>query len=124
MRWADVIDMRQFSGLKKVMPVTNIAFLCGAGALRGFRCCPASGARMKSSGSCSNGTHHGDHTGWFQALFWVAIVTAILTAFYTFRAYYMTFYGPTRVPAEAFAHAHHGADHGAAMSPRTITTDI
>src|SRR5262249_12940797 len=30
-----VIDMRKFSGLRKVMPVTHITFLCGALALAG-----------------------------------------------------------------------------------------
>jgi NADH-quinone oxidoreductase subunit L len=109
----NVIDMRQFSGLKKVMPVTHIAFLCGAGALSGFPLLSGFWSKDEIFGLLLNGTHHGDHTAWFQILFWVAIVTAVLTAFYTFRAYYMTFYGPTRVPAEAFAHAHHGSDHGA-----------
>src|SRR5947208_11430649 len=32
----DVIDMREFGGLRKVLPVTHIAFLCGALALAGF----------------------------------------------------------------------------------------
>ena len=32
----DVIDMRKFSGLRKVLPITHWTFLCGAGALSGF----------------------------------------------------------------------------------------
>lgn len=107
----NVIDMRQFRGLKKVMPVTHIAFLCGAGALSGFPFLSGFWSKDEIFGLLLNGTHHGDHPIIFQALFWVAFVTAILTAFYTFRAYFMTFYGPTQIPAEAFAHAHHDADH-------------
>src|SRR4029079_4818646 len=30
-----VIDVRQFGGLRKLMPVTHVAFLCGAAALAG-----------------------------------------------------------------------------------------
>ena len=30
-----VIDMRRFGGLRKVMPVTHLTFLCGAAALAG-----------------------------------------------------------------------------------------
>ena len=32
----DVIDMRRFSGLRHVLPITHWTFLCGAGALSGF----------------------------------------------------------------------------------------
>ena len=32
----DVIDMRRFGGLRKVLPTTHWTFLCGAGALSGF----------------------------------------------------------------------------------------
>ena len=32
----NVIDMRKFSGLRKVMPTTHITFLCGAAALAGL----------------------------------------------------------------------------------------
>ena len=31
----DVIDMRKFSGLRKLLPITHWTFLCGAGALAG-----------------------------------------------------------------------------------------
>jgi len=107
----NVIDMRQFGGLRKVLPVTHIAFLCGAGALSGFPFLSGFWSKDEIFGLLLNGTHHGDHRVLFQVLFWVAFVTAILTAFYTFRAYYLTFFGPTRIPAEAFAHAHHDSGH-------------
>src|SRR4029079_4430515 len=32
----NVIDMRRFSGLRKVMPITHLTFLCGAAALAGL----------------------------------------------------------------------------------------
>ncbi|HEX4071206.1 MAG TPA: NADH-quinone oxidoreductase subunit L [Planctomycetaceae bacterium] len=112
----NVIDMRYFGGLRKVLPVTHITFLCGAGALSGFPFLSGFWSKDEIFGLLRNGTYHGDHRALFLALFWVAIATAVLTAFYTFRAYYMTFFGPTRIPREAFEHAHHGASdsHGAA----------
>ena len=32
----DVIDMRKFGGLRRLLPITHWTFLCGAGALSGF----------------------------------------------------------------------------------------
>src|SRR5207248_191277 len=32
----DLIDMRRFGGLRKVLPITHVTFLCGAAALAGF----------------------------------------------------------------------------------------
>ena len=103
----NVIDMRHFSGLRKVLPVTHATFLCGALALAGFPFLSGFWSKDEIFGLLLNATHHGDHRALFQALFWAAFVTAILTAFYTFRAYYLTFFGPTRIPHEAFEHAHH-----------------
>jgi NADH-quinone oxidoreductase subunit L len=110
----NVIDMRRFSGLRKVLPVTHATFLCGALALAGFPFLSGFWSKDEIFGLLLNATHHGDHRALFQALFWTAFVTAILTAFYTFRAYYLTFFGPTRIPHEAFEHAHHdsGLSHG------------
>ena len=34
----DVIDMRRFSGLRRVLPTTHVVFLCGAGALAAVGC--------------------------------------------------------------------------------------
>jgi NADH-quinone oxidoreductase subunit L len=111
-----VIDMRQFSGLRKVMPWTHWSFLCGGLALSGFPLLSGFWSKDEIFGLLVNATHHGDYPRLFQVLFIAAFVTAILTAFYTFRAYYLTFFGPLRVPAEALAHAAHGGhggDHGA-----------
>jgi NADH-quinone oxidoreductase subunit L len=114
----NVIDMRQFGGLKKVLPVTHATFLCGALALSGFPFLSGFWSKDEIFGLLLNATHHGDHPDLFRALFYVAFVTAILTAFYTFRAYYLTFFGPTRIPREAFEHGHHDSNvsHGAAAA--------
>ncbi len=103
----NVIDMRRFRGLAKVMPRTHIAFLCGALALSG---CPIfSGFWSKDEILATTFTAR-EHTPFAGAyiLFWVVgMITAGLTAFYTFRAYYLTFQGDLMVPPEADA-AHHG----------------
>ncbi len=115
----NVIDMRHFRGLRKVLPVTHATFLCGAAALAGFPFLSGFWSKDQIFGLLLNATHHGDHPDLFQALFWVAFVTAILTAFYTFRAYFLTFSGPTRIPREAFAHGQHDSSlsHGDAQTP-------
>jgi NADH-quinone oxidoreductase subunit L len=102
----NIIDMRQFGGLRKLLPVTHATFLCGAAALAGFPFFSGFWSKDEIFGVLLNASRHGDHRDLFQALFWVAFVTAILTAFYTFRAYFLTFFGPTRIPPEAFAHGH------------------
>jgi NADH-quinone oxidoreductase subunit L len=102
-----VIDMRRFSGLKKIMPWTRWTFLMGALALSGF---PGfSGFWSKDEiigGTLGRAQAHGPYEMWYLVLFVVALVTAGLTAFYTFRAYLLTFDGEERVPEEAGHHAH------------------
>jgi NADH-quinone oxidoreductase subunit L len=102
-----VIDMRRFSGLKRIMPWTRWTFLMGALALAGF---PGfSGFWSKDEiigGSLARAEQHGPYAAWYLALFVVALVTAALTAFYTFRAYLLTFEGEERVPEEVGHHAH------------------
>ncbi|MBX3442032.1 MAG: NADH-quinone oxidoreductase subunit L [Planctomyces sp.] len=102
----DVIDMRRFSGLRRVMPTTHWTFLAGAAALAGVP--PLSGFFSKDDilASLSAGMTHGDHRLYFAIIFLVAVLTAVLTAFYTFRAYFMTFWGPEKFPEEAGAHPH------------------
>jgi len=106
----NVIDMRQFGGLRKVLPVTHWTFLCGAGALSGLPLLSGFWSKDEIFGVLLNGAHHGEFKQVFWYLFLAAFFTAVLTAFYTFRAYFLTFHGPVRIPAEAFAHAH-GAGH-------------
>jgi proton-translocating NADH-quinone oxidoreductase chain L len=104
-----VIDMRRFSGLRKVLPITHGTFLCGAAALSGVPFI-TSGFWSKDdifAGLLHASQHRGGVAGTIYAvLFVVGLVTAGLTAFYTFRGYFLTFWGEERVPEEAGHHAH------------------
>jgi len=102
----DVIDMRRFSGLRKVLPMTHWTFLCGALALAGFPLLSGFWSKDEILGVLSEASHHHRHGGLFVVLYWTASVTALLTAFYTFRAYFMTFWGPEKFPEEAGDHPH------------------
>ena len=102
-----VIDVRQFGGLRKLMPVTHITFLCGAMALAGVPLLSGFWSKdlilesLKEAGASGN-----RYAGSYVALLVIAMLTAFLTAFYTFRAYCLTFWGELRVPPEAGHHAH------------------
>jgi NADH-quinone oxidoreductase subunit L len=102
----DVIDMRRFGGLRKVLPVTHATFLCGALALSGLP--PFSGFWSKDEvlAATYGAGHEGGFGVYYQILLITGMVTAALTAFYTFRAYFLTFWGETRLPPEAGEHAH------------------
>ena len=127
-----VIDMRQFGGLKKLMPVTRWTFLVGCLALAGVF--PFAGFWSKDMvlGSVHDKIHQLEHEiehhsaaaspehppagpslsqlatahRIYEILYYAGIFTAFLTAFYTFRAYCLTFHGPERIPAAAGHHAH------------------
>ena len=105
----NVIDMRHFGGLRKVLPWTHWSFLCGGLALSGFPLLSGFWSKDEIFGLLVNATHHGGYPRVFEVVFAAAFLTAILTAFYTFRAYYLTFFGPLRLPAEALAHGGHGS---------------
>jgi proton-translocating NADH-quinone oxidoreductase chain L len=110
-----IIDMRRFSGLHRVMPVTHATFLCGALALAGFPLLSGFWSKDEILGTAWLAHEHaGSLESFYLVLFASGMVTAFLTAFYTFRAYFMTFWGPERIPEEAYSHAHggHGDDHG------------
>jgi NADH-quinone oxidoreductase subunit L len=115
----NVIDMRRFSGLRKVLPYTHWTFLCGALALAGVP--PLSGFWSKDDILTSAYQAHeasGEFGNVYLLLFIVGVVTAGLTAFYTFRAYFMTFWGELKLPPEAGSHGHGGDDdHGHAPHP-------
>jgi NADH-quinone oxidoreductase subunit L len=103
----NVIDMRRFGGLRRVMPVTHLTFLCGALALAGVPVLSGFWSKdmiLEALQFGSSGAH--PNAGSFYALLLIALATAGLTAFYTFRAYFLTFWGETRVPEEAGHHAH------------------
>ncbi|MFO0808274.1 MAG: NADH-quinone oxidoreductase subunit L [Gemmataceae bacterium] len=110
-----VIDMRRFSGLRKVMPVTHATFACGAAALAGL--VPFAGFWSKDEilHTALEVGHVSDRYGsLYTILGYLAMITAGLTAFYTFRAYFRTFWGDLVVPPEAGSHGHdhsHDAHH-------------
>jgi len=112
-----VIDMRRFSGLKKLMPWTHWTFLAGALALAGF---PGFSGFWSKDEIIAGTLQRSEVSGWYGmgylVLFVVALVTAGLTAFYTFRAYLKTFEGEERIPEEAGHHAHE--------SPRVMTIPL
>jgi NADH-quinone oxidoreductase subunit L len=103
----DVIDMRRFGGLRKLMPVTHLTFLAGAAALSGVPLLAGFWSKDQVLDTLyeSAGGDARYRVGYWFVLA-LALVTAGMTAFYTFRAYFMTFWGEEKVPAEAGDHAH------------------
>jgi NADH-quinone oxidoreductase subunit L len=103
----NVIDMRRFSGLRRVLPTTHWTFLCGAAALAGVP--PLAGFWSKDDilGATFLASKDGSLAhGVYWVLFYSGLLTAGLTAFYTFRAYFLTFWGEVKIPPEAGHHAH------------------
>jgi NADH-quinone oxidoreductase subunit L len=100
----NVIDMRLFGGLRRLLPTTHWTFLCGALALAGFPFLSGFWSKDEILAVALGAAEEG-HT-LYGVLFISALVTAGLTAFYTFRAYFMTFWGEERIPPEAGHHAH------------------
>jgi NADH-quinone oxidoreductase subunit L len=102
----NIIDIRQFSGLRKVMPITHWTFLIASLALAGIF--PFSGFWSKDELIAVIG--HAAEEGPYPRLFWWLQITALaasaLTAFYIFRAYFLTFWGPEKFPKEGGHHPH------------------
>ncbi len=112
-----VIDVRKFGGLRKLLPTTHLAFLCGAAALAGVPLLSGFWSKDLILESLTEASESGSpYAAGYHVLFIVACVTAFLTAFYTFRAYFLTFWGPERIPEEAGHHAHE--------SPGSMTTPL
>jgi proton-translocating NADH-quinone oxidoreductase chain L len=105
-----VIDMRRFSGLRKVLPTTHWTFLAGALALAGLPGLSGFWSKDEIIGGTLAAAQGGMPGHYGAGVYWVllvvSIVTAFLTAFYTMRAYSLTFLGAERVPEEAGHHAH------------------
>ena len=103
----NVIDMRRFGGLRKLMPVTHITFLIGCAALAGF---PLLSGFWSKDAIIDTLYEAGEANGNDAIGYWIilgfALTTALMTAFYTFRAYFLTFWGEERVPPESHGHAH------------------
>jgi proton-translocating NADH-quinone oxidoreductase chain L len=103
----NVIDMRRFSGLRKVLPITHATFLCGAAALAGVPLLSGFWSKDEILGVTFDASAlEWSRRGVYAMLLIFALATAGLTAFYTFRAYFMTFWGEVKVPEEAGHHAH------------------
>jgi NADH-quinone oxidoreductase subunit L len=102
----DVIDMRRFGGLRRVLPVTHWTFLCGAAALAGVPLLAGFWSKDDILAALHTAAENETHRTFFYVIFGVAAFTALLTAFYTFRAYFMTFWGDEKFPKEAGHHPH------------------
>jgi NADH-quinone oxidoreductase subunit L len=103
----NVIDMRRFSGLRQVLPVTHWTFLCGAAALAGFPLLSAFWSKDEILATALGASASSNpNAGLYLAAYIIGLITAFLTAFYTFRAYFLTFWGEVRIPEEAGHHAH------------------
>ena len=99
------LDMRKMSGLKKVLPKTNLLMLIGCAALAGFP--GLSGFFSKDEIVAQTWAHS-------YLIGVVVLFTAFLTAYYTFRLYFQVFQGPLMQPTEP-AEAptgHDSHDHG------------
>jgi NADH-quinone oxidoreductase subunit L len=105
----DVIDMRKFSGLRRVLPVTHWTFLCGSAALAGFPLLSGFWSKDEILAVAQQAGAYGSFI--YTILFYCALITAGLTAFYTFRAYFKTFWGVEKIPAEAYSHGHEAHTH-------------
>jgi NADH-quinone oxidoreductase subunit L len=113
----NVIDMRRFSGLRRVLPVTHWTFLCGALALSGFPLLSGFWSKDEILGVAFEAGHDNPP---YMLLFGVGMLTAALTAFYTFRAYFRTFWGELVVPPEAGSHGQGDHDHAHMYEPHPV----
>jgi NADH-quinone oxidoreductase subunit L len=101
---AGVLDMREMSGLKRVLPWTRRFILVGCLALAGV---------PLFSGFFSKDEIVAAAMDKSAVLGIVLLVTAFLTAYYTFRLYFRVFEGPEVIPAApAGGHGHGHAGHG------------
>jgi len=92
---AGTVDLRQFGGLRRRMPVTYVTFLIGGLALTGFPFVSGFFSKdeiihMVFAASTPLGA--------------IALFGELLTALYTFRMVFLTFHGPERVPEGVHAH--------------------
>jgi NADH-quinone oxidoreductase subunit L len=86
---AGELDLRKMSGLKRVLPKTNVLMLIGCCALAGFPF--LSGFFSKDEIVASAWEHS-------KLLGVVMLVTAFVTAYYSFRLYFRVFQGPEVIP--------------------------
>jgi NADH-quinone oxidoreductase subunit L len=96
----DTSDMREFSGLKKALPITHWTFLCGAAALAGFPLLSGFWSKDEILTTTYDAWHSSQAAPAtiYCLLFFSGLFTAGLTAFYTTRAYLKTFHGEEKFP--------------------------
>jgi NADH-quinone oxidoreductase subunit L len=90
-----IIDVRQFSGLRRVLPWTYRTFVIGSLALAGFPL--LAGFWSKDEIIHAAFAAH-------PILGAIGMLTALLTAFYTFRMVFLAFHGEQRIPQGVHAH--------------------
>lgn len=98
----NVIDVRQFSGLRRILPTTYKLMGIGCLALAGFPLL----AGFWSKDEIIHAAFMSDMGHRLPWLGWLMVLTSALTAFYTFRMFFLCFHGEERLPAEAGHHPH------------------
>ncbi|MGE0481804.1 MAG: NADH-quinone oxidoreductase subunit L [Phycisphaerae bacterium] len=93
----NVIDVRQFSGLRAVLPTTYRLMGIGCLALAGL-------PLLAGFWSKDEIIHAAFDRHPFVGL--LLLLTAAMTAYYTFRMFFLCFHGPLRLPPEAGHHPH------------------
>jgi NADH-quinone oxidoreductase subunit L len=117
---AGELDMRKLSGLKRVLPKTNILILIGCLALAGF-------PFLAGFFSKDEIVHHAMEKQPVIGI--VLLIAAFMTAYYTFRLYFRVFQGPEMIPDAPAGHGHgHGHDtahdHAHASASAVMTGDV
>jgi NADH-quinone oxidoreductase subunit L len=92
-----IIDLREFSGLRRILPWTYRLTLVGCLALAGFPLLAGFWSKDEIVHACFN---------YHWAVGAIMLITAAMTAYYTFRMFFLCFHGPTRLPEEAGEHPH------------------
>jgi NADH-quinone oxidoreductase subunit L len=91
-------EMKDMGGLRKIMPVTNIAFLVACLAIAGIP--PFAGFFSKEEILMAAWQNN-------SAIYYVGLLTSGITAFYMFRLYFSIFWNKTH-ESQLTTHDHHG----------------
>ncbi len=97
------IDLRQFGGLRRKLPLTHLMFLVGGLALAGVA--PLAGFWSKDA-ILHEIAEQENRLPMASLVFWGLVLGAGLTAFYIFRAYFLAFWGPERLPESSGGYVH------------------